>query len=103
MQITKALRLAFENKQVQIILKNVYAYIIEQDTNGALQKQGAAAVEGFFIDYDDVFLYLGNEAGEIQQAIAIENIASIALSDEDNKIKEVLEFLSFPTNDNEVN
>jgi hypothetical protein len=102
LQITKALRLAFENKEVQVVLKNVYAFVLEKDETGHIQKQGAATVAGVFLDHDDIFLYLGTDSGEITQAISIENIALIALPDDEGD-EEILKFLSFPGSDKEIN
>ena len=103
MEVTKSLRLAFDQKFVRVVLKDVHAFIIEKMEDGNVQTRGSAVMHGFFLDYDEHFIYLGSSSGEIDQAVAINNIAVINKEDVMELDEEVAAFLSFPESDEEIN
>jgi hypothetical protein len=98
LEVTKALRLAFEGKLVLVVLKGIHAYIVEKNEREAIELKGSAVTTGFFLDYDNNFLYLGTDAGEIEEAIALQNIASIRLAPPEEEA-----FVSFPKDESEIN
>ncbi len=102
-EITKSLRLAFDQKFVRIVIKDVHAFIIEKMEDGSVQTRGSAVMHGFFLDYDEHFIYLGSSSGEVDQAIAINNIAVINKEDVMELDEEDVAFLSFPESEEEIN
>lgn len=103
LHITPHFKAAFENEHIQIILKDVHAYIIEKDDDGSVNTRGSAIMEGLFIDYDDYFLYLGNDKGQIETAVALNLIASVSLVETITLTAEQAKFFSLPDGDEDIN
>lgn len=102
MHITRLIAQSFQKKEVQILLKNVYAVILEQDNAGVVHTRGSAVVTGVFEEHDDYYLYLSDQTGTITRAIAIELIASISLS-EDDELEEIAKIMGMlPGEDEDV-
>lgn len=58
--------------------------------------------EGILLDYDDRYLYLGKTPDQIDQAVNVDVIANIMVKEETNILKEILEGMPDPTNE-EIN
>lgn len=102
-EITKSFRYAFEGHHIQVTVRDIHAYIIEQTADGDIQTRGAALISGYFVDYDEVFLYLGTKAGDIENAIPLDMIAAVSKQEVISLSNKDAEFFSLPKDDSEVN
>lgn len=102
-EITKAFRTAFENEYVQVVLKDIHAYIMEKQPDGVLKTRGSAAYEGVFLDYDDKFLYIGTAEGEIETAINLQTIATVTIIPSMIIDEKDMAFFSLPEKDEDLN
>lgn len=101
--ITKAFRFAFEGHYVQVTMKDVHAYILEKSEEGEMMTKGAAIVAGYFLDWDECFLYLGSKDGEIEEAVSLESVVHISKQDILELSDKDAAFFSMPEKPSEVN
>lgn len=102
-EITKNFRAAFEGEYVQVVLKDIHAYLIDKGSDGTTSVRGSAAYEGVFLDYDAVFLYLGTSEGEIETALNLTTIAAVTLIPSMILNEDDIGFFSLPEKDDDIN
>ena len=102
-EITKNFRAAFEGEYVQVVLKDIHAYLIDKQPDGTTSTRGSAAYEGVFLDYDVFFMYLGNAEGEIETAINLATIATVTVIPTMILNEEDIGFFSLPEKDDDIN
>lgn len=70
----------FKGKFVVILLSSVS--MAEHDPETGVVSSGSVLIEGWVIDKDDVFLYLGDNEKDISDAVQVKDIARITLHTE---------------------
>lgn len=95
MRISKYFKDVFIGEYVNIVIKNVEAYnSYVDDSHGSVSVKGAAVSEGFVLNFDSNYVYLGDTAEEINQAVPLDLIARIQIvpqQDEDYILLQDLE------------
>lgn len=65
--------------------------------------EGTIQTNGYLLDYDEEYYYLGSNADEISHCVKRDKVTLIQVMNVENTYTEMLETMEVPKNDNEKN
>lgn len=80
---------------VSIILDQQVEHTIEK-TNSVQTMKSPLSVQGYVLDMDDEYVYLGHSPDQISQAVKIDFIVHIETAKEENPINKILNEIDTP-------
>jgi hypothetical protein len=75
---------------------------IDTEEGIALQ-ESPLSIQGFLLDEDDKYYYLGSGPGEIEHAVKIENVKAIGIAKVKSVYDDVFDAMPDPEKDEEIN
>lgn len=94
--------LAFMGEYINVIT-DIMILDYSQNDSQSLEQNAPMVARGFLLDEDDHFLYLGDNALEISQAVAKKKIAMIHMEKKKNKYDELLDDMGTDPSKEDIN
>lgn len=94
--------LAFMGEYVNVIT-DIMILDYTQNDSQSLEQNAPMVARGFLLDEDDNFVYLGDNALEISQAVAKKKIAMIHMEKKKNKYDELLDDMGDDPSKEDIN
>ena len=73
------------------IITDRYVSMRSESEHGISEKRKPLVVSGYFLDYDDTWVYIGAEEGALSDFIKIKRIISIGVSTPSDAYEEILD------------
>lgn len=94
--------LAFMGEFVNIVTDIMIVEYVQNDTQ-TLEQNAPMVAQGYVLDIDDVYFYLGDNPLEVARAIAKNRIVMISVERKKSKYEELLENMNDPNKREDIN
>lgn len=71
--------------------------VTQQTEENVLQSESFLSIQGFLVDKDDLYYYIGDKPNSILAAIKINEVVHVEITQEENVFTNILEQLDVPT------
>ena len=100
--INTELYLAFIGEFVEMAT-NVIVSRSEQNEDSVITSNEPLSIQGYLLDIDDEFYYIGSTPDGMSAVIRRENVMLMTITEEENLLEDILNSMDVPTNKEEIN
>lgn len=95
MDISETFHQAFIGVKVEIVA-DFYQNYVEETMDSRISNNSPASIQGYILDIDDIFFYLGKNPNEVTMALEKDRVMYIEVIEEKSPYDDMLDALPVP-------